>query len=105
VPNHFLDGGVTGISLLMHEFYHWPLSLVIVAANIPFIIMGGYQTNRKFAMKTLASIILLGLCLQFLPVPDITEYWKNDNMVLIALFGGFFLGLGIGLGMRGGCSL
>lgn len=103
VPNQFLDGGVTGMSLLLHELYHWPLSLVIVLANIPFIIMGGYLVNRKFAWKTLGSIVLLGLCLQFFPYPDITQGW--DSRILVSIFGGFFLGLGIGLGMRAGCSI
>jgi len=103
VPNQFLDGGVTGMSLLLHELYHWPLSIVIILANVPFIIMGGYLVNRKFAWKTIASIVALGLCLQFFPFPDITVGW--DNKILVSIFGGFFLGLGIGLGMRAGCSI
>lgn len=103
VPNQFMDGGVTGVSLLLHELYHWPLSLVIIVANIPFVVVGGYLVNRKFAWKTVASIVLLGLFLQFLPYPNITETW--NNMILVAIFGGFFLGLGIGLGMRGGCAI
>jgi uncharacterized membrane-anchored protein YitT (DUF2179 family) len=103
VPNHFLDGGVTGGSLLLHEFYHWPLSLVIIIANIPFIIVGAKLVNKKFAARTFLSVALLGLCLQFLPYPDITAGWTN--MILVSIFGGFFLGLGIGLGMRGGCAI
>jgi len=103
VPNQFLDGGVTGMSLLLHELYHWPLSVVIIIANIPFVIMGGYLVNRKFAWKTVASIVMLGLCLQFFPFPHVTQGW--DNKILISIFGGFFLGIGIGLGMRGGCSI
>lgn len=104
VPNGFLDGGVTGISLLIHELYHLPLIIIIVVANIPFIIMSSYQVSKKFAIRTFASIVILGICLQFLPLPDITADWQS-NIVLVALFGGFFLGLGIGLGMRGGCAI
>jgi len=103
VPNQFLDGGVTGVSLLLHELYHWPLSLVIIIANIPLVIMGGYLVNRRFALKTAGSIVLLGLCLQFFPYPNITVGWSN--MILVSIFGGFFLGLGIGMGMRGGCAI
>lgn len=100
VPNDFLDGGVTGVSLLLHELYHFNLSIVIVLANIPFIIAGAYQVNRKFALKTFACVVLLGLCLQYLPYPVITH-----EPLLATVFGGFFLGLGIGLAMRGGCAL
>lgn len=104
VPNAFLDGGVTGISLLTHELYHIPLSVIIILANIPFVIMAHYQVSKNFAIKTLISVIILGFSLQFLPLPDITSEWQS-NMILVALFGGFFLGLGIGLGMRGGCAI
>src|ERR1043165_3481872 len=66
VPNSFLDGGVTGISLLIHEVFHVNLGLVIVLANIPLIIMGGFQINKKFAWKTLACVVGLALCLNFI---------------------------------------
>ena len=100
VPNDFLDGGVTGVSLLLHEVFHFNLGIVIVLANIPFIIAGAYQVNRKFALKTLACVVLLALCLEFLPYQLVTT-----NTLLVSIFGGFFLGLGIGLAMRGGCAL
>src|SRR5258708_27770590 len=69
VPNEFFDGGVTGISLLISELYHVNIAYVIVAANIPFIIMGIFQVNGRFAWKTLAAIICLGICLKFFPYP------------------------------------
>ena len=100
VPNQFLDGGVTGVSLLLHEIYHINIGYLIVLANIPFIIMGGYLVNRRFALKTFLSVIALALCLLFIPYPVITS-----DKLLVAIFGGFFLGLGIGLGMRGGCAI
>ena len=100
VPNQFLDGGVTGMSLLVHEIYHINIGYVIVLANIPFIIMGAYLVNRRFALKTLASVIGLALCLLFVPFEPVTT-----DKLLVSIFGGFFLGLGIGLGMRGGCAI
>lgn len=100
VPAGFLDGGVTGLSLLMHELWHWNIAVVIVAANIPFIIMGWIQMNKTFAVRTTVGVLLLGLCLAFFPYPEL----KYDKL-LVSTFGGFFLGLGIGLGMRGGCAL
>jgi uncharacterized membrane-anchored protein YitT (DUF2179 family)/predicted metal-dependent HD superfamily phosphohydrolase len=100
VPNHFFDGGVTGISLLIHEIYGFNLGLVIVILNLPFVVMGLYTINRHFAWKTLVCIILLGLCLYAIPFQAIT----NDKL-LVSIFGGFFLGIGIGLTMRAGCAV
>lgn len=99
VPNYFFDGGITGISLLIHEIYHINLAYVIIVANLPFVIMCIYAINFKYALKTLVCIILLGICL-LLPYPIITE-----DKLLISIFGGFFLGVGTGLTMRAGCAI
>ncbi|MFC0514204.1 YitT family protein [Mucilaginibacter angelicae] len=100
VPNSFFDGGVTGISLLIHELYHINIAFVIIAANIPFIIMGMFQVNRTFALKTFACVIALGICLLYVPYPVITS-----DKLLVSIFGGVFMGLGVGLSIRGGCAL
>ncbi|MES2652838.1 MAG: YitT family protein [Bacteroidota bacterium] len=97
MPNHFIDGGVTGISLLVSQLTGWNLSYLILAINIPFILMGYKQIGRGFAVKTAIAIIALSLALVFLPFAPITH-----DKLLIAFFGGFFLGGGIGLAMRGG---
>ena len=100
VPNHFFDGGVTGISLLLHEVYNWNLAYVIILANLPFIIAGYFIVSKKFAFKTFFAVVLLGLCLLFINYPIVTS-----DKLLISIFGGFFLGLGAGLVMRAGCSI
>jgi uncharacterized membrane-anchored protein YitT (DUF2179 family) len=100
VPNHFFDGGVTGISLLIHEVYHFNLAYVIVLANIPFILLSLKSVNRSFALKTFFCVVLLGICLLYPGFPVIT-----DDKLLVSIFGGFFLGLGIGLTMRAGCAV
>src|SRR5579871_5526 len=105
VPNDFFDGGVTGISLLIHEIlmhtsYKINLAYIIVIANLPFIIMGIYSINKRFAAKTFFCIVMLGLCLQYVPYPVITS-----DKLLVSIFGGFFLGVGIGLTMRAGCAV
>src|SRR3954465_5572398 len=66
VPNAFFDGGITGISLLIHELYHFNIAYIIILANIPFIIMGGFQVSKSFAVKTFAAIVGLALCLHFI---------------------------------------
>jgi uncharacterized membrane-anchored protein YitT (DUF2179 family) len=100
VPNAFFDGGVTGISLLIHELYHINIAIVILTVNIPFIIMGIFQVNGRFAWKTLAAIIGVGICLQVIPYPVITS-----DKLLVCIFGGVFMGTGVGLAIRGGCAL
>jgi len=100
VPNHFLDGGVTGISLLGHEVFHWNLSLLLILTNLPFIILGAYQVSKGFAAKTAIAVVGLAIALQYIEFPTVT----SDNL-LVSMFGGFFLGLGIGLAMRGGCAI
>jgi uncharacterized membrane-anchored protein YitT (DUF2179 family) len=100
VPNHFLDGGITGISLLVHEFTHFNLAVIIILTNIPLIVLGAYQIGVKFAIKTLCCVIGLGVVLTFVQYPLVTH-----DKLLISIFGGFFMGLGIGLVMRAGCAL
>ncbi|MEN9686859.1 MAG: hypothetical protein RLZZ28_2645 [Bacteroidota bacterium] len=100
MPNHFFDGGITGISLLIHEYFHVNIAYVIVLANIPFMIMSYFAINKGFALKTFFCVMLLGLCLLFPEKPGLT-----DNLFLVSIFGGFFLGVGIGLTMRAGCAV
>jgi uncharacterized membrane-anchored protein YitT (DUF2179 family) len=97
LPNHFIDGGATGISLLINHFSHLPLSILLVLINIPFVIIGATNINKIFAIKTAIGIIGLAIAVAFVPFPIIT----NDKL-LVAIFGGFFLGAGIGLSVRGG---
>ena len=97
LPNKFIDGGATGISLLLTETTNIPLPLFIVAVNIPFILFGVKTIGKQFVIKTTLAIIGLSACVAFIPYPQIT----NDKL-LVAVFGGFFLGAGIGLSVRGG---
>ncbi len=100
LPNSFIDGGVTGISLITRELTGISLSILIVAINLPFIILAFSQIGKQFAIKSIIAILGLALALQFLVFPIITT-----DKLLIAVFGGFFLGMGIGLAIRGGAVL
>jgi uncharacterized membrane-anchored protein YitT (DUF2179 family) len=100
MPSHFIDGGVTGISLLLSTLTDWNLSYLIAIINIPFVILGYRQIGKGFALKTAIAIAALSLALIFLPFQPITH-----DKLLIAFFGGLFLGGGIGLAMRGGCVI
>ena len=100
MPNGFIDGGVTGISLLVSTLTGLKLSYLIVAINIPFVILGYKQIGLSFAIKTSVAITALAVMLFALPFEPITH-----DKLLIAFFGGLFLGGGIGLAMRGGCVI
>ena len=97
IPNKFIDGGATGISLLLSEITPYKLPLFLVLVNIPFILLGFNQLGKWFVIKTIVAIIGLAICVTFLPYPVITS-----DKLLVAVFGGFFLGAGIGLAVRGG---
>jgi uncharacterized membrane-anchored protein YitT (DUF2179 family)/predicted metal-dependent HD superfamily phosphohydrolase len=100
VPNHFFDGGVTGISLLIHELYHFNLAIAIIILNLPLIIISYFSVGTRFALRTFLSVILLGVCLLVLP-----NFALTQDKLLISIFGGVFLGVGIGLIMRAGAAL
>ncbi len=97
LPSSFIDGGVMGISLIAREVTNWSLSILLVLINLPFLIMALSTISRQFALRSIVAIILLAIAVHYIPFPAITE-----DKLLIAAFGGFFLGLGIGLAIRGG---
>lgn len=100
VPNKFFDGGITGLSLLLHELYHFNLSGLVILLNIPLIFLSYFTLGRKFAIRIFVSVVLFGACLYLMP-----DYPLTDDKLLIAVFGGIFLGIGIGLVMRAGAAL
>ena len=100
LTNHFIDGGATGISLLISALTKIPLHILIICVNIPFIILAYIVVGRQFAVKTVLAITGLAICLATVTFPNVT----NDNL-LVAIFGGFFLGAGIGFSVRGGAVI
>ncbi len=100
LPNSFIDGGVTGISLIVNELSGFSISILIILINIPFIILGFSTISKAFAIKSIIAIIVLSISIYLIPYPVITK-----DKLLIAAFGGFFLGLGVGLSIRGGAVL
>lgn len=97
LPNRFIDGGVTGISLLITETTILPLYALIFLVNLPFLLLGFKVVGKNFAIKTTIAILGLALTLAFIEFPEITK-----DKLLVSVFGGFFLGAGIGLSIRGG---
>lgn len=100
IPNHFIDGGVTGTSMFVSEVTGIWLSVLILLINMPFVIVGWKTIGRRFSIRSAIAIVGLAITVFSIPYPEIT----NDKL-LAAIFGGFFLGTGIGLAIRGGAVL
>src|SRR6478672_7703289 len=89
LSSHFIDGGVTGVSMLGAEIAHLPLSILLVVINLPFIALGYKQIGKVFALKSALAIAGLAIVLYFVKFPDVTP-----DKLLTAVFGGFFIGAG-----------
>ena len=100
LPNHFIDGGVTGVSMLVADVAQIELSLIILLINIPFVIVGSLQINWRFALRSSLAILGLAVVMHLVHFPVLTQ-----DKILSAIFGGLALGAGIGLAFRGGAVL
>ena len=97
IPNKFMDGGITGISILLHEIFHINISFLVIALNVVFIYLGYRRIGKTFALQTTLAVLLLSIGLVFININPITH-----DKLLIAIFGGVLMGIGVGLVIRGG---
>ncbi len=100
MSSNFIDGGVTGVSMLLSQTTGLSLSLLLPLVNLPFIVVGYRLLGKRFAVRSIFGIATLAAALKLIPYPDVTH-----ELVLTAVFGGFFIGAGIGLAIRGGAVL
>ena len=100
LPNGFLDGGATGIAILVSEKINIDISIILVLVSIPFLIIGAYTISKGILIKSIISIVVLSISISLETFPIITE-----DKLLISIFGGLFLGSGIGLAIRNGSVL
>jgi uncharacterized membrane-anchored protein YitT (DUF2179 family) len=100
ISSGFIDGGVTGVSMLASRVTPLPLSAWLLIVNGPFVIVGYRQLGRAFAIRSTLAIAGLSTALATIRFPDVTP-----DLLLTAVFGGFFIGAGIGLAVRGGAVL
>lgn len=100
IPNSFLDGGVTAISILINKVFEIHISILLVVFNLPFLIIGYRKMGKTFIVQSLIAILIMAVLMYFVNIPTVTE-----DKLLIAVFGGFLMGLGIGLVIRGGAVI
>ena len=100
IPNTILDGGVTGISIIIHKLFHIPLWALIIIINIPFVFVGYKNLGRDFLIRTVFSMLSFSLFISFF---ELIEPF-TDEVLLATVFGGALYGLGVGLVIYfGGC--
>jgi uncharacterized membrane-anchored protein YitT (DUF2179 family) len=97
LPNRFIDGGITGVSMLLADLTRVPLPLWLVIVNIPFILIANRLIGRTFAIQSGIAILGLAFAVAVIPFPPLTS-----DKLLGAVFGGFFVGAGVGLAIRSG---
>lgn len=97
IPNRFMDGGITGISILLHEIFHINISFLVIVLNVLFVYLGYKHIGKTFAVQTTIAVLLLSIGLLFISINPITH-----DKLLIAIFGGILIGTGVGLVIRGG---
>jgi uncharacterized membrane-anchored protein YitT (DUF2179 family) len=97
IPNKFLDGGITGISILLFEIFHINISFLVIILNALFIYLGYRRIGKTFAVQTTIAVILLSAALFLIDIEPVTK-----DKLLIAIFGGLLMGTGVGLVIRGG---
>ncbi|GAA0872300.1 YitT family protein [Gangjinia marincola] len=100
LPNGFLDGGATGIALLLSDQFDLNISITLLIVSIPFLIIGAFTITKRILVKSILSIIGLSISISLTTFDTVTE-----DKLLIAIFGGLFLGIGIGLAIRNGSVL
>jgi uncharacterized membrane-anchored protein YitT (DUF2179 family) len=99
IPNKFLDGGVIGASILIHEILHIPFSILVLVLNIPFLFMGKNVLGKTFALQSLITFIMIAISMSVVDIEPVTS-----DRLLIALFGGCLIGIGMGLVIRSGAA-
>jgi uncharacterized membrane-anchored protein YitT (DUF2179 family) len=100
LPNGFLDGGVTGIAILLSRFINVEISIILPLITVPFFILGWFTVSKRILLKSVIALLLLALVIHYENFSPITE-----DKLLIAIFGGIFLGAGIGLAIKNGAVL
>lgn len=100
IPNTILDGGVTGISIIISKLSHVPLSVLVIILNIPFVFIGYKNLGKGFLFRAVYSMVLFSVFLTcFKLLEPVTE-----EILLATVFGGSLLGIGVGLVIHfGGC--
>lgn len=103
IPNNFTTGGTPGMAILLHHLTGFSVGSMVVAINVPLLILGLKYLGKAFALRTIVAIVLISFFIDFFQsffnFPSLTQ-----NILLAAIFGGLIIGLGVGLIIKGNAS-
>ena len=101
IPNNILDGGVTGISIIISKVFSIPISLLVILINIPFVYVGYRNLGKNFLIRTIIAMLTFSIALSFFE----SFHEVTDEILLATIFGGILLGIGVGLVIRMGACV
>lgn len=101
IPNNILDGGVTGISIIISKVFSIPISLLVILINIPFVYVGYRNLGKNFLIRTIVAMLTFSIALSFFE----SFHEVTDEILLATIFGGILLGIGVGLVIRMGACV
>ena len=101
IPNNILDGGVTGISIIISKVFAIPISLLVILINIPFVYVGYRNLGKNFLIRTIIAMLTFSIALSFFE----SFHEVTDEILLATIFGGILLGIGVGLVIRMGACV
>ena len=103
IPNKIATGGIAGLSIIFHYLFNFPTGFILLVVNVPLLFLSGNYLGKKFAIKTIITIILIAIMVDFLV--EIVHFPSlSNNTLLSALYGGIAVGLGLGLIFKGESS-
>lgn len=103
VPNKIATGGIAGLSIILHHLFELPTGIILVIVNVPLLLLSLNYLGRRFAIRTIITIIIAAICIDFLAeVIHLKPF--SDNTLLSSLYGGVAIGIGLGLIFKGESS-
>lgn len=109
IPYKIVDGGVSGISLLLNHFTDWPIGLMILIMNTPLLILGYFYLGRwSFLLRTLLVVAVFSTSLDIFSVylpAVLSQFPVTDDILLSAIYAGIAGGVGTGLIYRAGGTM
>lgn len=103
IPNGLLDGGITGISIMLSKLFGISVGTFLLLINLPFVWIGYKKIGKTFAINTAIGIGVLSITTTILHNMHVEKI--TDDLLLATILGGIVLGIGVGLVIKSGGSL
>ncbi|MDQ1909791.1 YitT family protein [Paenibacillus sp. GD4] len=99
IPHQMLSGGLSGISMLVGYLTGWNIALLFLIGNLPILLWGLRTIGRRFILLSVVSVALTTWFMELLPQTPLVK-----DLLIAAVTGGVFIGVGTGISMRAGGS-